>query len=232
MSLKSLFAGPLGVGSVVAAGHIGALAVLARLDGAAVPPAPVAIQVELSTPEPPASDPGPVPDEGPSPLPEATPLPVAPTTENVEAPDPVVALADETPSPAAPSQVIPLQGDPGPAPSTPTIAASSELGDGTAGDGQGEGELAESSDYLTNPAPSYPLASRLLGEEGRVLVRVLVDTSGKARSVALHKGCGHSRLEGSALAAVWSWKFHPAKRGGKPVEAWVIVPLRFSLKGA
>jgi len=98
--------------------------------------------------------------------------------------------------------------------------------------GQGEGEPAESSDYLTNPAPSYPLASRLLGEEGRVLVRVQVDTSGKARSVVLHGSSGHSRLDGSALSAVWSWKFHPAKRGGRPVEAWVIVPIRFSLKGA
>lgn len=86
-------------------------------------------------------------------------------------------------------------------------------------------------DYLNNPAPGYPSLSRRLREEGRVLLRVRVDVQGNATQVNLHQSSGFSRLDERAEETVRRWKFVPARRGGEAVEAWVIVPIQFSLKG-
>lgn len=86
-------------------------------------------------------------------------------------------------------------------------------------------------DYLKNPAPPYPPLSRRLGEEGRVLVRVLVDQEGRPRTVALDASSGHSRLDNAALQAVRRWRFMPAKLDERPVSEWVVVPVVFSLRG-
>lgn len=86
-------------------------------------------------------------------------------------------------------------------------------------------------DYLVNPAPAYPSLSRRFGEQGRVLLRVLVEPDGLPSSVELRTTSGFERLDQSALDAVRRWKFVPAKRGDKPVAAWVVVPILFNLKG-
>jgi periplasmic protein TonB len=85
-------------------------------------------------------------------------------------------------------------------------------------------------DYLSNPAPVYPRKSRYLGEEGRVLLKVRVSESGDAKEVSLHRSSGFKRLDRAALDAVRQWKFIPARQGRKPVMAWVVVPLEFSLR--
>lgn len=86
-------------------------------------------------------------------------------------------------------------------------------------------------DYLENPAPPYPHLSRRLGEEGRVLVRVLVDQEGQPRTVAVDASSGYSRLDNAAMQTVRRWRFIPAKRGERPVSEWVVVPVMFSLRG-
>lgn len=86
-------------------------------------------------------------------------------------------------------------------------------------------------DYLDNPAPGYPPLSRKLREEGQVLLRVQVDAQGHPTQVNLHRSSGYTRLDARAGDTVRRWKFVPARRAGQPVEAWVIVPILFSLKG-
>lgn len=86
-------------------------------------------------------------------------------------------------------------------------------------------------DYLDNPAPAYPALSRKLREQGRVLLRVHVDTGGHPAQVALYESSGYARLDERAADTVRRWKFQPARQGGQPVEAWVIIPIQFSLKG-
>lgn len=85
-------------------------------------------------------------------------------------------------------------------------------------------------DYLNNPAPRYPALSRRLGEEGRVVLRVLVDERGLPARVELRNSSGHDRLDEVALETVRQWKFVPARRGDVPVSAWVLVPVSFSLR--
>lgn len=85
--------------------------------------------------------------------------------------------------------------------------------------------------YLHNPAPDYPSLSRRLGEQGKVLLRVQVTADGAAGSVALQTSSGSTRLDHAALEAVKKWRFIPAKRGGQPFSALVVVPVSFSLEG-
>ncbi|MGB0128658.1 MAG: energy transducer TonB [Rhodocyclaceae bacterium] len=85
-------------------------------------------------------------------------------------------------------------------------------------------------DYLSNPAPPYPAAARELGEEGRVLLRVKISPQGQPVEIRLQRGSGHERLDQAALKAVGGWRFVPARRGSEPIEAWVQVPITFTLR--
>lgn len=91
-------------------------------------------------------------------------------------------------------------------------------------------EARHDADYLHNPKPPYPRASVSLGEEGVVLVRVQVSEDGRPLQALLEKSSGFPRLDRSALETVRSsWRFEPARRGGKPFVAWVNVPIKFAL---
>ena len=83
--------------------------------------------------------------------------------------------------------------------------------------------------YLHNPRPNYPAASRRLGEEGKVLLKVRVSPDGQAAAVDIEKSSNFERLDEAARQAVARWRFVPAKRGDEAIEAWVIVPLVFRL---
>jgi protein TonB len=83
--------------------------------------------------------------------------------------------------------------------------------------------------YLNNPAPSYPAASRQLGESGRVMLWVRVSREGATLDVQLRQSSGYSRLDRAAIDAVRHWRFVPARRGNEPVEAGVLVPVDFRL---
>jgi periplasmic protein TonB len=86
-------------------------------------------------------------------------------------------------------------------------------------------------DYLDNPPPAYPPLSRRAGEQGRVLLRVLVNPGGRAEEVEVRASSGYSRLDDTARQTVRRWKFVPAKRGSEPVPGWVVIPISFRLEG-
>jgi len=83
--------------------------------------------------------------------------------------------------------------------------------------------------YLNNPAPAYPSLSRRSGEQGRVLLKVLVSEKGLAETVQLDSSSGYEKLDRAAIEAVRKWSFIPAKRSNQPVSAYVLVPVKFSL---
>jgi periplasmic protein TonB len=84
-------------------------------------------------------------------------------------------------------------------------------------------------DYLKNPAPAYPPIARRNGEQGRVLLRVLVAPDGTTQDIVLKTSSGHERLDQAALDTVRQWRFVPARVGREAVAAWVVVPISFSL---
>jgi periplasmic protein TonB len=83
--------------------------------------------------------------------------------------------------------------------------------------------------YLNNFVLDYSLVSRRLGEEGRVLMKVLVSADGSAENVQIEKSSGSERLDNAAINAVKRWRFIPAKKNNEALSAYVIVPVKFSL---
>jgi len=85
--------------------------------------------------------------------------------------------------------------------------------------------------YLRNPSPEYPPISRRLKEQGKVMLRVMVTAMGEPAAIEVDKSSGFERLDQAAIEAVKQWRFVAAKRGEQAVNAWVLVPLSFSVKG-
>jgi protein TonB len=83
--------------------------------------------------------------------------------------------------------------------------------------------------YLNNPQPDYPSMSRRLGEEGRVLMKVLVAADGSPKMVELETSSGSERLDNAAVNAVKKWRFLPARKNNQALDAYVLVPIKFSL---
>lgn len=92
-------------------------------------------------------------------------------------------------------------------------------------------EVVQFASQASSPSPAYPMMSRRLFEEGRVMVRVRVLASGEPGEVQLHKSSGFDRLDAAALAAVKQFKFNPARtRSGRAVDSWVTLPIQYVLK--
>jgi len=159
---------------------------------------------EPAPPEPPTVLPKPWPIAKPIPRPVETPALV---TSTAQAPSPIVAPAPSTEQPPPPPEpaAAPVQA---PVAVTPPIF---------------------NADYLENPPPGYPLQSRRAGEQGRVMLRVLVNVDGHADEVQIHASSGYRRLDDSARQTVGSWRFVPARRGPVNVPAWVLIPISFRL---
>jgi protein TonB len=83
--------------------------------------------------------------------------------------------------------------------------------------------------YLQNPKPDYPALSVRRGEQGQVVLNVLIGVDGKAQKAEIAKTSGFERLDAAALATVLRWRYVPGKRGGVPEEMWFKVPLAFVL---
>jgi protein TonB len=85
-------------------------------------------------------------------------------------------------------------------------------------------------DYLHNPPPEYPRMSKRLGEQGRVLVKVLIGEDGQPQKVELHTTSGFERLDKAAMEAAMRWRYVPGKRGGVPEAMWYQIPIQFTLE--
>jgi len=172
------------------------------------------IMVSLITPQPPVEKPQVVPQPlpvKPKVVQPASRVPQPVITSTTSAPEPALAPSPPPPAPAPMAMAQP----PAPAPvvAPPVIPPNF------------------SASYLENPAPAYPPLSRRVGEQGKVMLRVLVNAKGTADSVELRSSSGSSRLDDAALESVKHWRFVPAKQGEQAVPAWVLIPITFSLKG-
>jgi protein TonB len=103
-------------------------------------------------------------------------------------------------------------------------------GGGPAGSVAGSAPQAPSAAEIASlPTPEYPPRSRRLGEEGLVLLEVEVLPDGRAGTVRVLRAPDYPRLVDAAIEAVRSAAFRPATTDGRPVRAFVEVPIRFRL---
>ena len=89
---------------------------------------------------------------------------------------------------------------------------------------------SSSADYLNNPRPAYPPLSKRLGEEGKVVLRVLIEADGSASKAEIRSSSGYDRLDQAALQTVLRWRYLPGKRGGVAEAMWFNVPINFVLE--
>jgi protein TonB len=78
--------------------------------------------------------------------------------------------------------------------------------------------------------PTYPRRAARLGQEGTVLVRARLSTTGEVLEVELGRSSGHPLLDAAARDAVKGWAFQPARRDGRAVLGVVDVPVHFRLR--
>lgn len=83
--------------------------------------------------------------------------------------------------------------------------------------------------YRTNPAPDYPVSARRRGQEGIVLLSVLVSASGEPVRIEVRTSSGVPVLDEAAVQAVRRWAFEPGTTDGQAVPSRVEVPIRFEL---
>ncbi len=90
-------------------------------------------------------------------------------------------------------------------------------------------ELSVSCPELARPA--YPALSRRLGEEGKLMLQVELDKTGRVSKAKVIESSGYSRLDNAALSAVKTWRCRPATRNGEPVLAVALQPFNFVIEG-
>ena len=169
------------------------------------------------------------------------PKPMAPKSPPIDAPPPetvkkpvtkpepvtqvaptLLAVPDAVPTPNAPS----IQPIAQPAPYAPAVPVAAVTTPALA-----KITLPSSdADYLSNPKPTYPAMSKRLGEQGKVVVRVLIGADGLPQKSELRQSSGFDRLDDAALATVMKWRYVPGKRDGIAEAMWFNVPITFRLE--
>ena len=173
-------------------------------------PTPKTSEQPVAKPIPVPPRPQPVAAPTPSPQPQPSPSKVSAPTEVAQA-APVAPSAPTTPTPPAP---------PAPAPA-PVVTAPSKT------------EVSIPASYsASNQKPIYPNMSKRLGEQGTVVLRVLVKADGSAGEVEVKSSSSYPRLDQAAVEAVKTWRFNSAKIDGKAIDEWYQVPIPFKLQSS
>ena len=77
-----------------------------------------------------------------------------------------------------------------------------------------------------NPQPRYPSLARRRGEEGRVLLRLTVNATGRVEAVSVARSSGYELLDQEAQRTVARWRFQ-----SPPTERMVAqIPITFRLR--
>jgi protein TonB len=194
---------------------------------------------QAAQPDPPLDEPPPLPDVKPPPPDLATI--VDPPPPDLPPPEFPIAKIDIPPPPDMPPPVIPVEKPPKPkpvppkpvqkqppAPQAPVEAQPQQAA--PAAPAAPKTISASQLGYLVPPNPIYPARSRKAGEEGKVMVRVLIDVTGRPAQVSMQTSSGHPELDQSALSAVRAAQFRPYAEGGIVQAVWVLVPINFVLR--
>jgi protein TonB len=182
------------------------------------PPKPKPPKPEPPKPEPAKAQPRPEPPRPEQPKPE----PAKPEPRPEPRPEP--AKAEPAPTPAAAPAPAPVS-PPVPAPAPPPAPAPTAP---SAPKATTRTEVSISASYAAaNRKPEYPKMSLRLGEQGTVVLTVIVKSDGSASDVEVKSSSGFARLDRAAAEAVKTWRFNPATVDGKAIDKSYEVPITF-----
>jgi protein TonB len=108
---------------------------------------------------------------------------------------------------------------------TPTAAAKEGGGNVSSASGASASPVR----YFVNSKPIYPEKARKRGQEGRVVLRVVVNCQGLPDKVGVAESSRYDLLDQAAMQSVEHWRFIPARCGDTPISCQIEVPIRFKL---
>lgn len=211
--------------------HIGfVFALQSGLQQQPAPPAgvPKEIFVSLITPEQPKPVEVPKPPR-PEPKPEVKPKvkkavkPPPPPPVKKQPSEQAITAPPEPPAPPATPEPVeevaataPAEAAPPAAPPVPAGPARPKL-------------ISSGIEYVRPPQPEYPAFSRRMREEGKVVMRVLVNEKGRPEQVEIQSSSGFARLDDAARKAALRAVFKPHIENGRAVAVFAIIPIKFQL---
>lgn len=141
-----------------------------------------------------------------------------------------VAVSASLPLPAPPAPPAPK-----PEPFKPLVSASAPTPHLGNNQPVGYGLVVDNRIFPARPEsrgdrpPAYPPLALAYGEQGKVLLSIQVEPSGRASAVNIVTSSGFSILDDAARDAVLGWRFLPADFHGRPVSSTLLLPVRFEL---
>lgn len=158
------------------------------------------------------------PDAAPTP-PSPNLKPISPPTVPLMLPLPLTQIDLATPVASVISPASVHESAPAPTmPAAPTLAPPVI-----------QAKLISGVEYLQEPKPEYPPASRRKGEQGMVQMRVFINERGVAERIEIIKSSESPRLDEAARQAVLRALFKPYLENGRPTAVFAIIPIRFHL---
>lgn len=144
--------------------------------------------------------------------------------------------APEEPRPEEPAPPEPPKAEPRQSASEGPAGPAAPAGSGRVAKNVG-GILAYDADAVdTRPSvlrrvvPEYPTQARRLHQEGRVLVRLVVDEQGNPQACSVHKADPPDVFDDAALRAARRFRFVPGRVDGHFVATLVLIPFVFNLR--
>jgi periplasmic protein TonB len=159
------------------------------------------------------------------PLPK--PLPQRPPPKTTSTP-PIAKTSLPLPSPPASSQSVAAAAVVPPASTLPATPAAPAAAPAPVTPAPPK-TITSGVEYIQQPRPEYPAMSRRLGEQGKVVLRILVNDKGRPERIDLQQSSGSARLDEAARQAVQHALFKPHIEDGKAVAVYAIVPIKFEL---
>ena len=168
-------------------------------------------------------------------LAESTPLQVIAMPESqqeIQTPPPPTPQLVSLEHPTLVMPEIQLPMEPPPAPKAITLPVESSPPPAVVARTEAPPRIVSEVAYVKPPQPRYPPESRRSGEEGLVVLRVLIDQQGRAAQIEIEQSSGHSRLDQAAREAVARALFRPYVENGIARAALAMIPIEFTWKSS
>ncbi|MES2900275.1 MAG: energy transducer TonB [Pseudomonadota bacterium] len=173
---------------------------------------PQPVMVSFVAPEPPKTPPPPKTEPMVKLAPPVLPSVPVPVVQVALQPNVIsVTHAPPPPEKAAPVLAAPV------APPAPAPVAS------------GPKTITSGVTFIQEPQPVYPQMSKRMGEQGKVVLRILVNEKGAPDQVTVQTSSGFSRLDEAGRQAAMRALFKPHVEDGRAVPVYVLIPLNFQL---
>ncbi|MCI1005071.1 energy transducer TonB [Herbaspirillum sp. C7C8] len=216
---------------LVIAAHLGVLWLALQMrplsPPAITPPVPSTVMLALFEPAPQPVRPSALP--APAPPVRTVHVRPAPTPRAHQAAMPVSVPVSAAPTLAPPVAAVTAPAASASSSSAPAAASAAAAPVAAVSRPSSPPVITSGVQYLTAPQPVYPAAARRRGDEGEVLLRVLINAQGSVEQIALEKSSGIASLDQAARVAVAQARFQPYVEQGRAQSAYVVVPIKFQL---